>query len=60
MSKGSSRPKKNETRSNRDSPMMLPRIRVNREIGERGSAEGDGVRITGVAGGGGGGANGGA
>ena len=27
-------------------PMMLPGIRVNREIGERGSAEGEGVRIT--------------
>jgi hypothetical protein len=61
MSKGSSGPKTNETRSNRDNPMMLPRICVNREIGERGSAEGDGVRITGVAGAGGaGGANGGA
>jgi hypothetical protein len=28
--------------------MMLLRICVNREIGERGSASGDGVRITGA------------
>ena len=39
---------KNETRSDRDNPMMLPRICVNLEIGERGSTEGDGVRIAGA------------
>src|SRR6266478_80214 len=39
------------TRANRDNPMMmLPGIRVNREIGERGSADGDGARITAGAG----------
>lgn len=40
----------------RDNPMMLPRNWFNREIGERGSAEGDGVRITGGAAGAGAGA----